>query len=180
MVGGLGLAIDILGSIPNRSSPRLPDTQFWWVGSCIHGLLLRVGSKGPCLGRFHVIKKILIMLLEVLQVSFPWKSIYMAKVPRNVTFFAWTVVLGRILTVDNLHKHHMRYHLLEVRIILPISQPDLYLLQLLFWSLIIWIIIPLLPCSSVLLCRQECWMMFLKMHHDWRKSLWLTIECFFT
>ena len=25
-------------------------TQFWQVGSCIHGLILRGGSKGPCLG----------------------------------------------------------------------------------------------------------------------------------
>ena len=45
MVGG-AVDPDILGLILTRSYPRLPDTRFWWVGLCIHGLLPRGGSKG--------------------------------------------------------------------------------------------------------------------------------------
>ena len=41
---------DILGSIPTRSYPGLPDTWLWWVGFCILDLLPKVGSKGSCLG----------------------------------------------------------------------------------------------------------------------------------
>ena len=41
---------NILGSIPNRSFIGLLDTQFWQVGSCIHTILSRGESKGPCLG----------------------------------------------------------------------------------------------------------------------------------
>ena len=48
---------DILCSIPTRSSLELLDTRFWQVGSCIHGLLPRGGSKVGALVRFHVIKK---------------------------------------------------------------------------------------------------------------------------
>ena len=41
VVGGLGWAVDqdILGLIPTRSFLVLPDTQIWWVESCISGLL---------------------------------------------------------------------------------------------------------------------------------------------
>ena len=34
-------------------------------------------------------------------VTFPWKCIWKPKVPPRVTFFIWTVALGRILTADN-------------------------------------------------------------------------------
>jgi hypothetical protein len=37
-------------------------------------------------------------------VHFPWKSIWWTKVPLKVAFFAWTVALGKILTLDNLIK----------------------------------------------------------------------------
>ena len=33
---------------------------------------------------------------------FPWKNIWMAKVPPRVAFFSWTTALGKILTADNL------------------------------------------------------------------------------
>jgi hypothetical protein len=36
--------------------------------------------------------------------SFPCKSIWKVKVPFKVSFFVWTVTLGRILTLDNLWK----------------------------------------------------------------------------
>ena len=42
--------LDILGSIPTRGSLGFSDTWFWWVWSCIHGLILKDGSKGPCFG----------------------------------------------------------------------------------------------------------------------------------
>jgi hypothetical protein len=38
------------------------------------------------------------------RLSFPWKSIWKVKVPFRVSFFVWTATLGRILTLDNLHK----------------------------------------------------------------------------
>ena len=36
--------------------------------------------------------------------SFPWKTIWKPKVPPRVAFFVWTIVLGKILTIDNLQK----------------------------------------------------------------------------
>ena len=33
---------------------------------------------------------------------FPWRSVWGVKVPRRVAFFMWTVVWGKILTMDNL------------------------------------------------------------------------------
>lgn len=46
-------------SITTRSFPKLPDTLFWPVGSCIRELLPKGGSKGPCLGEvpYHNINK---------------------------------------------------------------------------------------------------------------------------
>ena len=38
---------------------------------------------------------------------FPWKSIWSTKAPSRVAFFAWTVVLGKILTIDNLRKRNL-------------------------------------------------------------------------
>jgi hypothetical protein len=37
-------------------------------------------------------------------VHFSWKSIWQTKAPLKVAFFAWTVALGKILTMDNLRK----------------------------------------------------------------------------
>ena len=36
--------------------------------------------------------------------SFPWQSIWEAIVLRKVALFTWTATLGRILTIDILHK----------------------------------------------------------------------------
>jgi hypothetical protein len=38
---------------------------------------------------------------------FPWRSIWRTKVPFKVAFFAWSVALGKILTLDNLRKMHV-------------------------------------------------------------------------
>ena len=43
-------------------------------------------------------------LLGVCTQSFPWRNIWKQKVPSRVAFFVWTVALGTILTIDNLHK----------------------------------------------------------------------------
>ncbi|XP_059626918.1 uncharacterized protein LOC132269677 [Cornus florida] len=37
---------------------------------------------------------------------FPWKPIWRSKAPLKVAFFAWTSVLGRILTQDNLRRRN--------------------------------------------------------------------------
>ena len=37
----------------------------------------------------------------------PWKSIWKSKAPLRVTFFVWTTVLEKILTLDNLHKKNI-------------------------------------------------------------------------
>jgi hypothetical protein len=34
--------------------------------------------------------------------SFPWRSIWKVKVPLRVSFFVWTAILRKILTMDNL------------------------------------------------------------------------------
>jgi hypothetical protein len=38
---------------------------------------------------------------------FPWKSIWRTKAPSRVVFFAWTMVLGQILTIDNLRRRNL-------------------------------------------------------------------------
>uniref|UniRef100_A0A2N9GJ71 Reverse transcriptase zinc-binding domain-containing protein n=1 Tax=Fagus sylvatica TaxID=28930 RepID=A0A2N9GJ71_FAGSY len=40
-------------------------------------------------------------------VFFPWKIIWKAKVPPRIAFFSWTAALGKLLTIDNLRKHHL-------------------------------------------------------------------------
>jgi hypothetical protein len=40
-------------------------------------------------------------------VLFPWKCIWKPKVPPRVTFFIWTVTLGKILTADNLRRRNV-------------------------------------------------------------------------
>ena len=38
---------------------------------------------------------------------FPWKPLWKPKVPTKVSFFIWTVALGKILTVDNLRRRKL-------------------------------------------------------------------------
>jgi hypothetical protein len=40
-------------------------------------------------------------------VLFPWKCVWKPRVPPRVTFFIWTVALGRILTADNLRQRNI-------------------------------------------------------------------------
>jgi hypothetical protein len=37
----------------------------------------------------------------------PWKSIRKSKAPPRVAFFVWMAVLGKTLTLDNLHKKNI-------------------------------------------------------------------------
>ena len=39
--------------------------------------------------------------------SFPWKSVWRSKALLELAFFMWTTFLGKILTLDNLRKHHI-------------------------------------------------------------------------
>jgi hypothetical protein len=39
--------------------------------------------------------------------SFPWKSVWQTQAPLRSVFFAWLAALGKILTLDNLRKHHV-------------------------------------------------------------------------
>jgi hypothetical protein len=39
--------------------------------------------------------------------SFPWKSIWHVRAPSRVSFFVWTVALGKILTHDNLRRRNI-------------------------------------------------------------------------
>ena len=39
--------------------------------------------------------------------SFPWKSIWMSKIPYRVAFFIWSAALGKILMIDNLRKENV-------------------------------------------------------------------------
>ena len=47
------------------------------------------------------------VLLNPSHISFPWRSVWKAKVPSRVAFFSWTATLGRILTIDNLRKRRV-------------------------------------------------------------------------
>jgi len=38
---------------------------------------------------------------------FPWKSVWCSQAPSSVAFFAWSTVLGKILTLDSLRKRHV-------------------------------------------------------------------------
>jgi hypothetical protein len=38
---------------------------------------------------------------------FPWKSVWQTQAPLRAAFFAWSAVLGKILTLDNLKKRHV-------------------------------------------------------------------------
>ena len=40
-------------------------------------------------------------------IPFLWKTVWSSKVPSRINFFVWTMVLGRILTNDNLRKHRL-------------------------------------------------------------------------
>jgi hypothetical protein len=39
--------------------------------------------------------------------SFPWKSVWRTQAPLRSVFFVWLVALVKILTLDNLRKHHV-------------------------------------------------------------------------
>ena len=44
------------------------------------------------------------MLCKPTSISFPWKIIWIWKIPPRVAFFSWTAELGKILSIDKLWK----------------------------------------------------------------------------
>jgi hypothetical protein len=38
---------------------------------------------------------------------FPWRSIWQSKAPLRVSFFAWSALLGKIFTMNNLRKRYI-------------------------------------------------------------------------
>jgi hypothetical protein len=75
---------------------------------------LKVRSEGedkmcwiPARKKSFQVKSYYKVLSSPIQSSFPWKSIWKVKVSPRVAFFAWTVTLGKILTLDNLRKRNI-------------------------------------------------------------------------
>ena len=46
-------------------------------------------------------------LICIIDISFPWRSIWRSKVPPKVALFMWTVALGKILTIDKLRRRRL-------------------------------------------------------------------------
>jgi hypothetical protein len=68
------------------------DDKLWWTPSYI--------------GKFDVSSFYKVLACKE-EVSFPGRSIWRTKVPLKVAFFAWSAVLRKILTLDNLRKRHI-------------------------------------------------------------------------
>ena len=61
----------------------------------------------PSSRKIFTVRSYHLLLSQPSQSSFPWKSVWKAKVPTRVAFFTWTAALERILTVDNLRKRRV-------------------------------------------------------------------------
>lgn len=46
-------------------------------------------------------------LICIIDISFPWRSIWRSKVPPKVALFMWTLALGKILTIDKLRRRRL-------------------------------------------------------------------------
>jgi hypothetical protein len=71
---------------------REGEDKIWWVPS----------NKG----NFDV-RSLYNILASKEAIPFPWKSVWHTKAPSRVAFFTWTIVLGKILTIDNLRKMNL-------------------------------------------------------------------------
>jgi len=58
----------------------------------------------PSKRRSFEVKSLYKVLLPNVDSSFLWKSIWRTKEPFTIAFFSWTASLGKILTLNNLHK----------------------------------------------------------------------------
>ena len=61
----------------------------------------------PSSRKIFTVRSYHLLLSQPSQSSFPWKSVWKAKVPTRVAFFTWTAALERILTVDNLRNRRV-------------------------------------------------------------------------
>jgi hypothetical protein len=66
--------------------------RLWWFSS----------KKG-----LFKVKSFFSFLVGSVSRRFPWKSVWRTQAPSRAAFFAWSAVLGKILTVDNLRKRHI-------------------------------------------------------------------------
>lgn len=85
----LEIVVDFLLTLESNS-PVSEDGDFmWWVPKK-KGVFDIFSFYNALRGSYSVI--------------FPWKGIWEAKVPRQVSFFVWTAAWGSILTSDNLRR----------------------------------------------------------------------------
>jgi hypothetical protein len=61
----------------------------------------------PSKRKFFEVKSYYQVLSTPIRSNFPWKSIWTVKAPMRVAFFVWTATLGKILTLDSLHKRNI-------------------------------------------------------------------------
>jgi hypothetical protein len=68
------------------------EDKIWWVPS----------KKRPIQGQvfFH-------SLTCLIGTHFPWKCVWQTQAPSTAAFFLWLAILGKILNLDNLIKHHV-------------------------------------------------------------------------
>jgi hypothetical protein len=72
-----------------------------WVGRV---MIDYVGCPKKDLLRSNIFYKV---LLPNIDSPFRWKSIWGTKAPLRLAFFTWTASLEKVLTLDNLRKHHI-------------------------------------------------------------------------
>lgn len=88
----LDVMMDFLELLYSIKIQRNSEDVIWWTPTC---------------SRVFEVKSSFKELSIRGSMSFPWKSIWNAKLPTKVAFFVWTAALGNILTVDNLRRHHI-------------------------------------------------------------------------
>ena len=88
----LDVMMDLLELLYSIKIQRNSEDVIWWTPTC---------------SRVFEVKSSYKELSIRGSMSFPWKSIWNAKLPTKVAFFVWTAALGNILTVDNLRRHHI-------------------------------------------------------------------------
>uniref|UniRef100_A0A7N2R8B3 Reticulon-like protein n=1 Tax=Quercus lobata TaxID=97700 RepID=A0A7N2R8B3_QUELO len=81
-----------LGLIYSTKVRGVGSDKFSWKPASSRGFLVS--------GYYHSLSPSIVS-------SFPWKLLWLSKVPPRVAFFSWTAALGKILTIDNLRKRHL-------------------------------------------------------------------------
>jgi hypothetical protein len=68
------------------------EDKLWWVPS----------KKG-----LFKVKTFFHSITRTIRTCFPWRCVWQAQAPSRAAFFSWSATLGKILTLDNLIKHHV-------------------------------------------------------------------------